>query len=42
MIVSNLTQGVAMYETLQCGHYPDWVHDRGLENEEWVHDKWDD
>ena len=22
--------------------YPDWVYDRGLEDEEWVHDRWDD
>jgi hypothetical protein len=20
--------------------YPDWVHERGLENEGWVHDRW--
>jgi len=22
--------------------YPDWVYDRGLEDEEWVHDRWGD
>lgn len=23
-------------------HYDDWVYDRGLENEDWVHDRWGD
>lgn len=21
-------------------NYPDWVEERGLENEDWVHDRW--
>lgn len=23
-------------------HYDDWVYERGLENEDWVHDRWGD
>ena len=22
--------------------YPDWVYERGLEDEDWVHDRWGD
>ncbi len=29
-----------MYEEIYCSTYPDWVEDRGLENEEWVDDRW--
>ncbi len=29
-----------MYDEIYCSTYPDWVEDRGLENEEWVHDRW--
>lgn len=39
MIISNFSQGDKM---LYCGNYPDWVIDRGLKDEEWVHDRWDD
>lgn len=23
-------------------HYDDWVYERGLESEDWVHDRWGD
>lgn len=30
-----------MQEVFHCGHHPDWVDERGLQGEEWVHDRWD-
>ena len=27
---------------IKCGGCPSCVEDRGLEDEEWVHDRWDD
>jgi len=27
---------------IKCASCPGWVEDRGLEDEEWVHDRWDD
>ncbi len=29
-----------MYDEIYCSSYPDWVEDRGLEDEEWVDDRW--
>ncbi len=29
-----------MHEEIHCSNYPDWVEERGLENEEWVDDRW--
>lgn len=30
-----------MYEEIYCSTYPDWVEERGLEDEDWVDDRWD-
>lgn len=29
-----------MYKEIYCSNYPDWVKDRGLEDEEWVDERW--
>lgn len=29
-----------MYEEICCSNYPDWVEDRGLEDEGWVDERW--
>lgn len=30
-----------MQEIFHCGHRPNWLDERGLQDEEWVHDRWD-
>jgi hypothetical protein len=35
-------EGVTMLISLICAGCPDWVKDRGLDNEDWVHDRWGD
>ena len=29
-----------MERELHCSHYPDWVDDRGLGDEDWVEERW--
>lgn len=29
-----------MCEAMYCSDYPDWVEDRGLEDEDWVDERW--
>lgn len=29
-----------MNAELYCSNHPEWVDDRGLEDEEWVDDRW--
>lgn len=35
-------EGVTMLISMICAGCPDWVKDRELDNEEWVHDRWGD
>lgn len=29
-----------MFKEITCNNHPDWVDERGLEDEDWVDDRW--
>lgn len=29
-----------MFKKITCNNHPDWVDERGLEDEDWVDDRW--
>ena len=29
-----------MYEEIHCSNHPDWVDERGLEDKDWVEERW--